>query len=180
MIDLQAVSALTQLLWMTPQEKVYCILDGASVPDLLDKLHGDLPPEFECLHRGELEPDMAEVVPYLVALEQDSPFTEWVITQGWGNHWGVFVVAKVDLRTLYFHLRTLGIIYDPNGEPMLFRWYDPRVLRVFLPTCDPVQVTEFYGPVERFVAEDDPSTVALTLAHSNGEPKIGKRQIITT
>ena len=120
---------------------------------------------------------MAEVVPYLVALEQDSPFTEWVITQGWGNHWGVFVVAKVDLRTLYFHLRTLGIIYDPNGEPMLFRWYDPRVLRVFLPTCDPVQVTEFYGPVERFVAEDDLPTVALTLAHSNGEPLVSKRKI---
>ena len=53
MIDTQAVSALTQLLWMSPQDKVYCILDGASIPTLLDQLYGDPRPEFECLYHGE-------------------------------------------------------------------------------------------------------------------------------
>ena len=32
---------------------------------------------------GDLEPDMAEVAAYLVLLEVDSPFTQWVLTEGW-------------------------------------------------------------------------------------------------
>lgn len=179
MIGPQAINALTQLLWMSPEDKVYCVLDGASIPNLLDQLYGDPRPEFECLYRGELEPDMAEVAPYLVVLEQGSAFAEWVITQGWGNHWGVFVVTQADLRTLHFHLRTLNIVYSPEGKPMMFRYYDPRVLRVFLPTCGPEQVTKLFGPVQRFVAEGDAPFVALTLTHVNGEPQIGKRQIMT-
>ena len=43
-----------------------------------------------CLYRGELQPDMAEVAPYLVKLDRDAPFTDWVLDRGWGNHWGVF------------------------------------------------------------------------------------------
>src|ERR1044072_8380983 len=100
MLDLHAINAVSQVLWMSPQDRVYGLLDGASAPDLLDQLYGDAPPEFECLLRGELEPDMAEVAPYLVALERGSKFADWVLTHGWGNHWGSFAVAQTDLRAL--------------------------------------------------------------------------------
>jgi hypothetical protein len=36
---------------------------------------------------------------------------------------------------------------------MLFRFYDPRVLRVYLPTCWPGELTRMFGPVESFVME---------------------------
>ena len=177
MLGPDAVNALTQMLWTTPEDRVFALLDGASVPNLLERLYADPRPEFECLLHGELTPDMAEVAPYLVALEQGSSVSDWAITQGWGNHWGCFVVARVDFRALWFHLRMLNIVYGPDGNPMLFRYYDPRVLRAFLPTCSPEQIKELFGPLDRFVAEADVPATALTFTHVGGELQAGSRQI---
>ena len=177
MIGQEAFNLLTQLMWMTPRDRVFVVLDGASVPGLLDQLYADPRPEFECLYREELEPDVAEVAPYLVALERGSAFAEWVITQGWGNHWGIFIVAPIDLRGLRFHLRPLNIAYDPAGDPKMFRYYDPRVLRTFLPTCDAGQIGEMFGPIERFVAEDGLPQNALTFTRAGNELQTGTRRI---
>ncbi|HKA43802.1 MAG TPA: DUF4123 domain-containing protein [Burkholderiales bacterium] len=177
MVGPDAIGTLTQLLWMSPQDKVYALLDGASIPSLLERLYGEKRPPFECLFPGELEPDMAEVAPYLVELDRGSDFAEWVMGQGWGNHWGIFAVSQADLRTVYFHLRTLSVVYTPESRPMLFRYYDPRVMRLFLTTCAPEQIKQLFGPVERFVAEGETATAALTFTHVNGEPQTGTRQI---
>ena len=38
---------------------------------------------------------------------------------------------------------------------MIFRFYDPRVLRKFLPTCNADELQTFFGKVETFFAEDE-------------------------
>lgn len=177
MLTQESMNALTQTLWMHPEDRVYALLDGASVPKLLDRLYAKPRPEFECLFTGDLAPDMAEVAPYLVALERGGELAQWVMAQGWGHHWGLYAVARTDLRKLWFHLRMLTTVYSPEGRPMLFRFYDPRVLRVFLPTCSPAQVLEMFGPIERFVTEGDVSASALTFTHVAGELQKGTRQI---
>ncbi len=132
----------------------YTILDGASNPALLDYLY-DYQPEFVCLYRGELEPDIAECAPYLARLEADTPFTKWVMS-GWGHHWGIFALADCDIDILRRHLRTLNKVYDPEThKSLLFRYYDPRVLSFFLPTCDEEQTAEFFGPVQAYFAETE-------------------------
>src|SRR5215472_8882815 len=83
---------------------VFAILDGASVEDLLDQLYR-YEPEFICLYRGELEPDIAEVAPYLICLDRKSAFTDWIFDAGWGNHWGIFAVSRADLTGMRQHLR---------------------------------------------------------------------------
>lgn len=177
MLTPEALNALGQTLWMHPEDRVYALLDGASVPKLLDRLYAAPRPQFECLFTGDLAPDMAEVAPYLVALERDSEFAQWVMGQGWGHHWGLYAVSQADLRKLWFHLRQLITVYSPEHRPMLFRYYDPRVLRVFLPTCSKEQVLEMYGPVDRFVTEADAPTTALTFTHVGGELQTGTRQL---
>src|SRR5258708_30653063 len=91
--------AIHKHLFTDEDANVFAALDGASIPDLLDKLYGLLP-EFECLYRGELEPDVAEVAPYLVRLEPNAEFTKWVFTHGWGQHWGIFASSLADFRAL--------------------------------------------------------------------------------
>jgi hypothetical protein len=86
------------LLYAEEDAKAYAVLDGASVRELLPKLD-EYQPETICLFRGELEPDMAEVAPYLIELHPESDFTRWAIEQGWGEHWGIFVVARSDIPT---------------------------------------------------------------------------------
>src|SRR3712207_9549205 len=96
-------------------EHVYAVLDGASVPGLVPRLY-DEQPEFVCLYRGELAPDMAEVAPYLVRLDPDAPFTQWVVEEGWGKHWGVFAASDAGLRELRQHLRTFLVVYTQDGK----------------------------------------------------------------
>ncbi|PZN70089.1 MAG: DUF4123 domain-containing protein [Candidatus Methylumidiphilus alinenensis] len=144
---------LARLLFADPGSNAYAVLDGASNPALLGRLHADQP-EFVCLYRGELAPDVAKCAPYLVRLEQGKPFALWVIANCLGKHWGIFALSRADLRGLRQHFRKFNMVYDPEGNrPLLFRYYDPRVLRIFLPSCNKKQQAEFYGPVDAFFAE---------------------------
>jgi hypothetical protein len=38
---------------------------------------------------------------------------------------------------------------------MLFRYYDPRVLRVVLPALKPADAADFFGPVTAFATEGE-------------------------
>lgn len=152
--------ALAQRLFAVPETRVYAILDGASVPQLPQTLaRFDI--EAECLFRGELEPDLAQVAPYLASVPFDAPFTDWLLQEGWGRHWGVFAVSAVDLRRLRMHLRTFLKVYGPDLKPLYFRYYDPRVLRTYLPTCNSQELRTVFGPVQRYLLEDEDPAALL-------------------
>lgn len=159
MTNEDATQALYERLFADEAANVYAVLDGASVEGLLPRLY-ELQPEFECLYRGELEPDMAEVAPYLVRLEPETEFADWVLEEGWGRHWGVFAVTDAGLRDAHKHFRGFLTVYDPGGKPLLFRYYDPRVLRVYLPTCNADELRTLFGPVSCYLLEgEDPNTL---------------------
>jgi Domain of unknown function (DUF4123) len=167
MAELATVEAVSARLFSAVGTPVYAILDGASIPDLLDRLYGDRP-AFCNLYRGALKPDIAEVAPYLVRLEPRSAFAQWVIERGWGNHWGIFAQAPVDLNTLRRHFRRFLIVYDPDGKPLYFRYYDPRVLRVYLPTCTSDELATVFGPVQCYLLEDESPVRLLRLTAPAG------------
>ena len=131
----------------------FAILDGARNELLLGALYADGAPRWRCLFQGELEPDMASVAPYLVELDPSSAFTRRLLAEGWGQNWGVFLTSQTPLPALWRHLRAQIQVYGPKLEPLYFRYYDPRVLRSYLPTCAPKQLAEFFGPVGFFIAE---------------------------
>ena len=122
---------------------VYAVIDGASCPQLRFKLY-DCEPEHCCLYSGKLEPDMEEVAPYLVKLQQDSIFTNWLIKEGWRNNWNIFVESELDFKALRKQIRKLLLVKSPEGNTLVFRFYDPRVMSVFLPTCDNDQAAELF------------------------------------
>jgi len=75
MISPSIVQTLKNLLFNEQPATVFAILDGASVGGLPANL-ASFSPQHICLHRGELDPDLAEVAPYLAILERDAPFTD--------------------------------------------------------------------------------------------------------
>lgn len=153
MLEASSVQALKSLLFTGEPATVFAILDGASVPELLGNL-SSFRPEQVCLYRGELEPDLAEVAPYLAVLELNSPFTDWVLSNGWGKHWGIFGSARADLPALRKHFRQKVMVYDAAGRSLYFRYYDPRVLREYLPACGEKELLALFGPVRSFLVED--------------------------
>jgi hypothetical protein len=161
--------SLVKYLFSQPETNVYTVLDGASVPEL-PQLLWEHEPENICLYRGEQEPDMAAVAPYLVKLEYDHPFTKLVCEKGWGNHWGIFVLTpvEVDIRVLRGHFRKFLMVYDPDGKLIYFRYYDPRVLRIYLPTCNAEEIKIVFGPISSYIMEEEDSSV-LRFWHDDGK-----------
>ena len=167
MIKPETAQLIYDVLYSDEMVNVYAILDGASVPDLLNSL-AQHQPEYECLYRGALRDDIAQVAPYLVRLDPTNDFTPWVVENGWGAHWGIFVMAEVELAFLRRHFRKFLTVFDPDGMPLLFRYYDPRVLRIYLPTCNSSELETIFGPTLCFLTEAEDPGLLLRFEHTDG------------
>ena len=145
--------AARELLFAGAPSNTYAILDGASIEGLLPRLHDLDRDRYACLLRGALSPDLEEAAPYLVRIEGEDAITTWLLEEGFGNHWGVFARSEAGLRTLHRHLRTFLMVRGPEENFVYFRYYDPRVLRVYLPTCTAEEARMVFGPIEIYLAE---------------------------
>jgi hypothetical protein len=162
--------AVARHLFAERELNTYAILDGAAVPGLLDRLAADSP-EHVCLYRGEMQPDLAECAPYLVVLKENSGFTNWVFQECWGKHGGIFALAPTDLKDTRKHFRTFLIVKDPDGKQLYFRYYDPRVLRIYLPTCNPEETAAVFGPVRHYLLEDENPAILLRFSPDQTPPR---------
>ena len=110
--------------------------------------------DHACLYTGA--PRTLEMVaPYLLRLDHGYRDTYKFLEQGWGNSWGVILRCDTRLERLRTHLRRLLTVRDPGGKRLLFRYYDPRVLRLYLPTCLEPELREMFGPIQYFWCESE-------------------------
>ena len=176
--DILNAAQFTRRLFPHDPSKTFAILDGASVEGLLVQFE-TMAPVYRCLYRGELENGIDEVAPYLVELEQGSEFTNWVLSEGWGNHWGIFMVVKesVSIDALLRHFRKLNKVKGADGKIVIFRYYDPRVLRIFLPICESEQVPSFFALVVCFICEDEALNQAVCFT-VNEDTRLPQKDII--
>jgi hypothetical protein len=58
------------------------------------------------------------------------------------------------------------MVENPDGKEVFFRFYDPRILRRFLPVCTPAETRQFFGPVMQFWVEDEKPEFLLQFAPS--------------
>jgi len=138
---------------------VWMIADGARDSRIYGMLL-DSYLTYSCLYLGDLAPELELAAPYLVQLEYDDRYSRRLIERAYGNSWGVFLKCDVGIATLRRHLRRLLSVRAPNGEIVLFRYYDPRVLRTYLPTCRADELQTVFGPIDRFwVESEDPDTM---------------------
>lgn len=115
----------------------------------------ELNPEHTCLYEGDSEKFLSVVAPWLFDFDPESEFAGWIAEHAQSNDWGIFLRSSAEPIKVYRHLRKFLIVSTEDGRELYFRFYDPRVLRVFLPTCDRDQLKEFFGPIEAFIAEDE-------------------------
>jgi hypothetical protein len=135
---------------------LYAVIDSAHCPEAPGKLR-TLGVEHEIVHhyRDAIPPVMEPQLPRVVRCEKKSEFVRWLFGEVWGKGWMVLAVSRAQLRTVARHLCRMLMVETEEGEELFFRFYDPDVLRPFVPTCTPEQVTLFYGPILRFVMEGE-------------------------
>jgi hypothetical protein len=146
-------------------QPLYAVLDTARDIRILALLlhHKE---ECQSLYEGEQGVKLAQVAPYLVRLQKDSQLLETLVKEGWGKSWGVYLTSPKDLQEVRRHLRHFLQVKLPSGEQVYFRFYDPRVMRVFLPTCTPEDTTQFFGPIQNYLIEDEPPAQLLRFVNT--------------
>lgn len=134
--------------------KVYALVDAARSETIYPKIMG-AKVKSACLHRGKMAEELAWVAPYLVQLGCEDTFTKWLFENGWGKSWGVIVNSSSSFSEIKRHFQTFLTVYDEDGKSYFFRFYDPRVFRAYLPTCNEKELEIVYGPVTRFHMEGE-------------------------
>ena len=128
--------------------RLYAILDACDEPEVPGKVAELGQERVKCLYRGVDDPQTLAVAPYLVHLEEQD--VDWLSDVMWGRFWGIFAVADSNLKALRKHFRKFLMVNLETEGPVYFRYYDPRVLETFLPTCNDEQIRNFFGPLHAY------------------------------
>ena len=160
---------LFEALWLTgreaPTREVYAVMDAARDERILPLLRASHLPHV-CLYE-EVPQELLEVAPYLVLLRREAPGVRELLERAWGHAWGIFLTSSEDVSGVRRHLRRFLKVRDGQGQRLYFRYYDPRVLRTFLPTCDASELRRFLGPLHELLLEDETGTQLLGYARAS-------------
>ena len=160
------------LLWPKgARPNVWTIIDCARDPQAWSTLYSSTL-QRECLYEGALHPKLERVAPYLVQLEFEDAQSMRMINRSWGNSWGIFLKSGATMTSLRKHLRKFLRVTGPGGKALVFRYYDPRVMRVFLPTCSGGQLDQIFGPIECIVSEDGSAGAMIEFRLDDGRQRL--------
>jgi hypothetical protein len=142
----------------------FAVLDAAKDPALPGRASAS-GARTASLYAGEIGARFSNVAPHLVELDLKSEFTTRFLSH-WGRSVGILLQSSASFNDVRKHLRKFLLVKDEAGVKCRFRFYDPRVLRAFLPVCTADEATEFFGPVVRFFGEGRFGTTLLVFTRS--------------
>lgn len=138
---------------------LFAVVDAAR-DDRIRVLLRESPARHRSLYDGWQGDALAEGAPFLVELgpPPHPPLLADLVVEGWSadperadgdGGWAVFLSAPAgrDLEAVRRHLRRF-LMVELDREKVYFRFYDPRVLRMFVPTCTPAEQRDFLADLE--------------------------------
>lgn len=153
------LAALEELRPRADAGTLYTIVDAARSPRARTLLSESVDPHAS-LYDGEQGRAYDEVAPYLVQLRRDSRLLDRLVHEGWGDAWGVWLVSDKSFDEVRRHLRRFLTVDDrAERRRLLFRFYDPRVLRSFAEIATPEQTADLTGALDLLLFENEDGTV---------------------
>jgi Domain of unknown function (DUF4123) len=154
----------------------YIVLDAAVLEtDLL--IAETLNSNNRCLYDENSLNYFRFVAPYLFTYKLNQEFSTWLIAKWATKGVGISLYSWATFDQVYEHLKSHLYVKTEQNEDLYFRFYDPRCLRIFLRSCNQLQIIEFFGPIKFFYLEDQDANFALKLWHENGILKEERIQI---
>jgi hypothetical protein len=153
-------------------QPLFAVLDAARNPRILDLLRESKAP-FESLYGDDVKARPA-LAPYLLPLPAESPLLP-TLAAAWGQGWGIYFTCDKPLADIRAHVRAFIRAQTPDGKVVFFRFYDPCMLRAFLPACDRTEIGQFFGPIRAFLLEADEPNAALRFLPD--KPRVRKETV---
>lgn len=144
-------------------EPLFALFDAARDSRVLEVLNSS-DAEWQSLYAGVRGLELAPFGPFLVALPFTSPLLETLVREGWDRSWGVYLTSRKSFSEIHKHFRRFLMVELEDGQEAYFRFYDPRVMRTFLPTCTAEESKDFFGPVSSYLVEAEQPGLLLKFA----------------
>ncbi len=147
---------------------LYGIVDSARNDEVFRYLvTGDV--KYKSLFEDTMDVQSYGVSGFLVECKKESPLFRWLTTEAWGDNCVIFFISKASFEGLFSHFQKFNRVYLEGDDVVLFRFYDPRVLRTYLPTCNQNEIETFFGEVKSFFAESDQPEVLNVFKHNKAD-----------
>ena len=145
----QAVRALNTKLFR------YAVIDLASAPEARPSIARLLPSASEPLFARTVAQELLDVGPWLVRLSKAPEIELMLANMSPEVPWGYYVHTLVDIVSLRQTLQRFNLALVP-GHPqvVLFRYWDPRVMKVFLESATSHQRRMFFEFIDAVEAAD--------------------------
>lgn len=128
----------------------YALVDLASAVALRPLVPGLRSSVAEPLLARSMAPQILQVGPWLVDLAEAPEVARVIAGFGTEVPWGYYLHARVDILSLRQSLRKFNLAQLPgSAKEVLFRYWDPRVSRIFLDGATPVQRGRFMEWIDR-------------------------------
>jgi hypothetical protein len=161
---------------MDAKDRLYAVVDAARDTKLAFAARDRFGLELHSLFEGYLAPYLDHVAPHLIPMKPNSGYLElWAAHLGQSA--GVLLLSEAPTDVVRAHLRHILIVTDEEDEEFSFRYYDPRVLRVYLRTCSVAEAREFFGPIRRILVESDQAGMMLSCRADLNAVKIDERAL---
>lgn len=132
---------------------LYAVIDAARSPIIHPLLQQCGEPHVPLFTLEGLPEDLKAYAPYLAQLAPGSVLLQQLVLQGWGDHWCIYLSTPLSFEDVRVHLKKFLMVKLDDRE-VFFRFYDPRVLRVYLPAITPHEAERFFGGVRAFFCAD--------------------------
>jgi Domain of unknown function (DUF4123) len=150
-------------LWDLADNKMgnlYAIVDSAKNEEVFKYLLTDNV-TYRSLFEGKMDIKLFGVSGFLIECKKDSKLFNWLTTEAWGTSCSIFFISKAPFDEVFSHFQKFIRVYLEDDDVVYFRYYDPRVLRIYLPTCNSKEISTFFGEIKSFFVESE-NTEALT------------------
>lgn len=139
-----------ELPWTLP---AYLLLDGVSVPNLLQRLHPWGNPAY-CLYQRTRWQDLTDISPYLIALKDlNDPLLAYFHDHA-AEEWGYLLFSDANVLTLWDHWRRLLSVEHPCGVEVMPRIADPAVMHQLFGLAAQAGSARWFGPVAHVCLPD--------------------------
>jgi len=145
--------------------RLYALVDAA-FDERIYPLLKQYPQQCACLFHGyDLPRDVVAAAPHLVTMTAGHRLTDALQASDFPL---VYVCSYASLANLVLHFRKFINARDRNGHQYYFRFYDPRVFAVFLPSCDRQQLAQWFDCVHAYVCMDMGTQTATHFDYQGG------------
>lgn len=135
-------------------ERLWVLIDAAGLESGRTEIDESRFSALECLFTGDLETELSDVAPYLGLMDSVDEDGAALLAHYIELDSAMLLIDRqpeLSFAQAHRHLRKFNVVYGPEGNPVFFRYYDPRVLPSVLEVLDAAQRASFFGPFQQVI-----------------------------